>query len=144
MIPILVICRGMLYALITESMEYASLAPHANLIIQFWLSLKTTARPHRRYLSLMHLFLVIQEGCQLSNQLRHLHLNYQVTSFSILIQKLLQKIHPNKLTLHQIPPKPPQSLHMIKNYLKLIFLLDLFFASYFEEKYIIHTIYSPF
>lgn len=109
----LVICRAMIYVLIIESMEYASLAQHANLIIQFWQSLRTMAWPHLLSLFLIHLSLVVQEVCQLSSHLRHLHLNYQVTYFNTLIQKL-QKIHPNKLILHQIPSQPPQSLYMTK------------------------------
>ena len=111
LIPILVICRGNLYVLITESMEYASMVQHANLIIQYWQFLRTMAWPHLLYLYLIHLSLAIQEGQ--SNHLRHLYLNYQMTSFSNLIQRL-QKIHPNKLIPHQIPFHPPQSPYMIK------------------------------
>lgn len=93
----------MLYALITDSMEYASLVQHANLIIQFWPFLRTTACPRLLYRYSTHLSLIVQEGFQLSNQLRHLRLNYQVTSFNNLIQKLLPKIRLNKVTtLHQI------------------------------------------
>lgn len=136
------VCRGMLYALITESMEYASLVQHANLIIQLWLSLRTTACPRLLYQCSMHLSLLIQEGFQLSNQPRHLHRNNQLTSFNNLIQKLLPKIHLNKLTVHQLLAHLRPSLYRNK-LLEVLFFFWTFFFS-FSEKYIIHTIYSPF
>jgi len=125
-------------------MECANLVQHANLTIQFWLSLRTMAWPHLLYLHLMLLSLVTKEGCQVYNHLRHLLLNYQVTtSFSTLMQKLAQKIHPNKLILHQIPSQPPQSLYMTKLLKVLFFFGTIYFSPHFQEKYIIHTIYSP-
>ena len=125
-------------------MEFASLAQHANLIIQFWLSLRTMAWPHLLW---MYLILLSPGGYQMYNHLRHLLLNYQVTtSFSILMQKLLQKIHPNKMILHWIPSRLPQSLYTTKLLeVWFFFLLDILFSPTFSgEVYHTYHLFPPF